>query len=272
MKYRKFIFILLSSLLATISSTANNIKGAIEIPEGFESFGGKKVFVKYDKPIEGYDVRALVYADSTVATGYRALLDFSKAGKTVSQIETTEFFLPYIRISELNNGEIVITNYDLPDVPTSGSVKLDVFENVPFFFIDVNFDGKKELVLNKTGLGQRGKNAYKPIDIESPYYDFRSWETINPYGELDDETIIDFDNKVIRTTAIMSGCCAWWITTYHHIENNGGFEKIIEKHEIQYDDNNQPREMIQTVTFPWIETEWRVADPSERKLSDQDDQ
>lgn len=35
----------------------------------------------------------MVFADSALATGYRALLDFSKEGKSVSQIETTDFFL-----------------------------------------------------------------------------------------------------------------------------------------------------------------------------------
>lgn len=261
MMYKKISFILILSLLSTFSCIANNTKGAIEIPEGFESFGGKKIFVKYEKPIEGYEVKALVYADSTVATGYRALLDFSKAGKTVSQIETTEFFLPDIRISELNNGEIVIANYDLPDVPHSGLIKLDVYENIPFFFLDVNFDGEKELILNKVGLGQRGMNAYKPINIEFPYYDFGSWETSNPYGELDDETIIDYDNKVIRTTSIMSSCCAWWISTFNRGE--GEWVRTIEKHEIQYDEEDNPHEMIQTIMYPEEYTEWRLANPEE---------
>lgn len=257
---------MLTILICVSFCNANDIQSTLQVPSEFACFDGKKVFIKYEKPIEGYDVKALVYADSTIATGYRALIDFSKDGKTVSQIETTEFFLPQIEISDLNNGEIINATYDLPDFMESGVVKLEAFENLPFFFIDIDFDGKKELLFNRTRLGQRGMNAYKPVNIEDPYFEYGSWLSNNPYCELDDETIIDYKNKVIMNTAIMSGCCAWWITIYQFKEGDSGFEKTLEKHEIQYDENQKPREMIQTVTFPLIETEWRVAEPSERIL------
>ena len=73
---------MISKLLATISWSAPKI---IEIPEGFESFGGKMVFVKYEKPIEDYDVKALVYTDSTVATSYRVLYNFEAENRTRKQ-------------------------------------------------------------------------------------------------------------------------------------------------------------------------------------------
>lgn len=271
MESKKLYCLLLIILMYISFCNANNIPRALEVPDEFECFIGKKVFIKYEKPIEGYDVKALVYADSTIATGYRALIDYSKDGKSVSQIETTEFFLPNIDISDLKSGDIISATYDLPDFPENGVVKLEAFENLPFFFIDVDFDGKKELLINKARLGQRNMNAYKPVEIENPYLEFGYWLSNNPYSELDDETIIDYENKVIKTTAIMSGCCAWWITTYKFKEDEFGFEKTLEKHEIQYDENFKPKEIIQTVTFPCVETEWRVAEPSEKILNMDED-
>lgn len=241
--------------------TIGTNKEYIIIPSGFENFGGKRIFVSYNTPIEGYEVKAMVYADSAIATGYRALLDFSKDGKSVSQIETTDFFLPEIKISDLKNGEVIRQEYEAPSIDNSEQIKLGIFEKSPFFFLDIDFNGEKELILNKFLLGQRGMNAYKVMNINDPYLDYGTWQSNNPYGELDDETIVDYSSKTVKTVSIMSSCCEWWISTFNR--GDGGWIRTIEKHEIQYDEENNPHEMIQTITYPEKYAEWRVANPEE---------
>ena len=61
----------------------------------------------------------------------------------------------------------------------------------PFFFSDVNFDGKEELLINDYNGGARGSNAYEVYEV-SPYHA----EILKdpPFNVLEDG-ITEFDPK-----------------------------------------------------------------------------
>ncbi|MCH5218071.1 MAG: hypothetical protein J1F07_05920 [Muribaculaceae bacterium] len=238
---KNFSVLILSMLLIGCNNQSKNYK-----EREFLCFNEEYVYIQYSEPIEGYDIKVKVSLDTVHSRPYRAFIDFSKGGKAISQIFHPDFFLPDEKLSEYENNSIITANYKTPIVNDTGVVRLDTFRYVPFFFLDVDFDGMKELLINHFGMGQRGEAAFEVINLEDNNYygnlDYRE----KPFLSLDSLTEIDFDNKTITKISIISGGCEWWIRKF--IKTDIGFEEIIEKHEKQYDENHNPIEIIQTIT------------------------
>lgn len=256
---KKFSVLILSVLLIGCNKQSKNYK------EGdFLCFNDEYVYIQYSELIEDYDIKVKVSLDTVHARPYRAFIDFSKGGKPISQIFHPDFFLPEENLSEYENNSVITSNYKTPIVNDTGVVRLDTFRYVPFFFLDVDFDGKKELLINHFGMGQRGEAAFEVINLEDNNYygnlDYRE----EPFLSLDSLTEIDYDNKTITNIGIISGGCEWWISTF--TKTDIGFEKIIEKHEKQYDENHNPIEMIQTITPGVHKSKWSVAPPGNKLL------
>ena len=257
---KNFSVLILSVLLIGCNKPSKNYK-----EEDFLCFNDEYVYIQYSEPIEDYDIKVKVSLDTVYSRPYRAFIDFSKGGKPISQIFHPDFFLPEEKISEYENNSVITANYKTPIVNDTGVVRLDNFRYVPFFFLDIDFDGKKELLINHSGMGQRGEAAFEVINLEDNNYygnlDYRE----EPFLSLDSLTEIDYDNKTITNIGIISGGCEWWKHSFMKTDN--GFEENIEKHEIQYDENNNPIEMIQTITHEINESKWTVDPPENRLLN-----
>lgn len=88
----------------------------------------------------------------------------------------------FFRIDSLNrkqieNFDVVELDYQYPQINKSKPIKFSQFSALPFFFLDVNFDGEDELIMNYARQGQRYSNAYVAYglqywDGESTGYDY----------------------------------------------------------------------------------------------------
>ena len=112
--------------------------------------------------MEGYQVTALCFPIKGVdrerehEVWARALLHFENEECSFSIYNETfsDSTLYYVNDREIQDGEVLHLDYHVP----SGDEFLG--QNSPFFFRDVDFDGKKELVVNNWRCGCYGANTY----------------------------------------------------------------------------------------------------------------
>lgn len=84
-------------------------------------------------------------------------------------------------------------------------IKFSQFSALPFFFLDVNFDGDDELIMNYARQGQRYSNAYVAYGLqywngEIGYdYLYDSTRGVAPFSDLDDLSEIDYTTQEIST-------------------------------------------------------------------------
>jgi len=72
--------------------------------------------------------------------------------------------------------------------------------NEPFFFADIDFDQKKELLIIEADQGQRGTVIYKAYSFDNPNIsnEFEPSEMdMEPFRSLDGYSVIDYNNKSI---------------------------------------------------------------------------
>jgi len=106
-----------------------------------------------------------------------------------------------------------------------------------FHFLDINFDNKKELLVYRSGLGQRGGSTIKlyeySLGMYSDYPDF--WTEINydPFNSLDDMSYIDLENKKIEIYG-SNGVCAGTYDEYIY-NNRWIYSKRIVEKEIDFE-------------------------------------
>lgn len=194
------------------SDRANDTLGISHnpFPNGFEIFdnGENICFVKYRNKINGFDVRIAVrpfaYVDSIL---------FGSAEIAFLRNDTCFISLPnpFFRIDSLNrkmieNYDVVELDYPYPQINKSKPIKFSQFSALPFFFLDVNFDGEDELIMKYARQGQRYCNAYVAYGLqywngESTGYDYLydSTRGIAPFADLDDRSKIDYTTQEIST-------------------------------------------------------------------------
>jgi len=91
-------------------------------------------------------------------------------------------------------------DYINPKIP-EGECRLGVTD-VPFFFYDLNFDGKKELLVGEVETGQRWRTTFKAYELadskysvlKNPYLQITYNE---PYIFLDEASMVNRPNKTI---------------------------------------------------------------------------
>lgn len=178
-------------------------------PHGFEIFDNEDniCFVKYRNKINGFDVRIAVrpfaYIDSIL---------FGSAEIAFLRNDTCfmSFPNPFFRIDSLNrkkidNFDVVELDYQYPQINKSKPIKFSQFSALPFFFLDVNFDGEDELIMNYARQGQRYNDAYIAYGLqhwngEIGYdYLYDSTRGIAPFADLDDLSKIDYATQEIST-------------------------------------------------------------------------
>lgn len=189
-------------------------------------------YVKYKKPVNGYKVDAIwfpigesIWGLGNLLTG-PAILRFHDGSRGFTILH--EQFFP--------SASIASKAEDKGIMPTERSIILDyedtkdgekypyhdIFKGyAPFFFIDVNFDGKKDLVLNYRNQGQRHTNMYRAYLRDGDYFDtdllYRQTEKM-PFREFDDLT--EFDSTTKQIILHSHGGAFSWTKEYYEKNKN----------------------------------------------------
>lgn len=172
------------------------------------------VNIEYIRSVNGYLVKA-IWKPLFVKYDYTrgpAIIEFYNLEDSLLFTITNDNFsilnskLPFT-YSE-NKQEIIMLNQK--------EIKLDydtnyfnvnyLIQDEPFFFIDLNFDNTKELLIAEANMGQRYEFSYKAYKIENgeiPSYNITYNE---PYMSLDGLSEIDYKNKSITIYGSGGGC------------------------------------------------------------------
>ncbi len=140
------------------------------VPQGFECFSQPCVFIRYKQPVNGYTVRVMCQPWNFTYDKERdtelwgsALLCFEKDDGSRFYIYNESFsdsVLYYDNKQPLKDGMVLHVDY----LPKRADEYLS--ENSPFFFQDLDFDGKEELVVNNWRRSVRGCNTYDVYKLE----------------------------------------------------------------------------------------------------------
>lgn len=173
------------------------------------------IYFRYAQPIEGYKVTCRFMPPNTDSEAGNIIMYFQSQQRSFQYCSGpytaySDFYTENLIQNQENNlkwrnGDIYVidyispTNHNLhPDCHNSSVLGY----NTPFQFFDIDFDGKKELLVNNYDNGQQG-NSYSVYKITD-----KGLEPIHdcpPFSMLDNNTEIDTRNKRI-VTYIQDGC------------------------------------------------------------------
>lgn len=193
--------------------------------DGIDNIENKYIKITFNQKVNGYNVSALW---TPIKTKYDnaigpAIIEF-KNETTKFSISNTFFALPTQIL------DIFVVDNEILDIKKR-NISLDyneyyydkddttLFYIETFAFIDLNFDGEKELVLSKFNQGQRGVNSYDVYSV-SNYdntidYKLLSYE---PYNQFDEMTILDKINKqlIFHASGGASSSSDYYYTFSHY--------------------------------------------------------
>ncbi len=184
------------------------------------------VHITYAQAVNGYQVSVdwmplTEYYGSLVGP---AILSFEQGDKSFT-VTNNYFALPLTWIDVIMDSNGMVSRVLEPGlqlnyrVPPGKEPALIAFEE-PFFFLDLNFDNKMELICALTGQAQRGGRQFE-------VYDFDDWGNISdassqitheePYDQLDDFSDLDRKKKEIHLYG-SGGMCSNSYETYSLVE------------------------------------------------------
>lgn len=102
--------------------------------------------------------------------------------------------------------------------------------NVPFLFLDINFDGVKELLINRKRQGQRGRDLFEVYVLEEDMFsaiDNYVKAKEKPYNLIDSGTTIDWKNKQL-TVYYSGGAACFSYETYGLVKGKLTLIKVVE--------------------------------------------
>ena len=159
------------------------------------------VFFKYSSQINGYNVEGSFCIATDASTEHMsygrvyANLYFSSDSLTFSVMHPTfhpfKDGLPHT----INALDCIELEYNNPVFPNPHKIPLDSIHDLPFAFVDINFDGIKDLLLANPGNGQKTISTYTA-------YSLPKIEEINPFQGytwncLDEWTEFDYTTKTV---------------------------------------------------------------------------
>ena len=187
----------------------------------------KHIYIRYKQPVEGYTVTALctmdgldiIFSENNGISG-KALLRFENDSTHfyVYNSSFSDSILYYGMEREVKDKEVIYIDYR----PISDS---DVCHcSTPFFFQDVNFDGKKELLINKWQTRPKGHSSF---DVYVLQPDLKKL-TEPPFDKYDHMTEIDTVNKTIKLYegSRISGCAVSHTYQLHYRQIMTGCDYI----------------------------------------------
>ena len=143
----------------------------------------KEFHVRYDKPINGYTVTAVIepYEDADWGP---TVLTFTKGDISFS-VYVDSFTKEGFSLKGYDASEEVVLQYS----PKPKGVML--YSKEPFCFSDVDFDGTEEILVLDYGQGVHGVNAYRVFEPNGKLREDA------PFMELDDHYEFDAAQKTI---------------------------------------------------------------------------
>ncbi len=176
------------------------------IPQGFEwtrfyaiKEDQRPLYIKYKQKVNGYDVSvmALYFVGVNDDLEPSAYIHFQKDGEYCGTIKNDYFSFPRPDDETLNKGVFVESDYT-PFVTPEEDNELYGCQNSPFFFRDVDFDGKEELIITLFGgLGYHENDAYKAYNVDEDYTYFTPMQ--EPFDLLSSYTTFDASKRTITT-------------------------------------------------------------------------
>lgn len=144
------------------------------------------VHLNYKQIVEGYSVMVDFNPRTSITHGQcctelyigKATIHFTKDGFSFA-IECEEFSDSSLICYSKSDKELVSKNdhsIDLSEIESGDTIIIDYIPpkdkeyfswNSPFYFLDMDFDGKKDLVVNNMGCGYYGGNTYDVFSIEN---------------------------------------------------------------------------------------------------------
>lgn len=187
----------------------------------------KHIYIRYKQPVEGYTVTALctmdeldiLFSENNGIHG-KALLRFEN-DSTHFYIYNSSFsdsILYYGMKKEIKDKEVIYIDYR----PISDN---DIcYCSTPFFFHDVNFDGRKELLINKWQTRPKGHSSFDVYDLQSNPKKL----TEPPFDKYDHMTRVDSINKTITLYegSRISGCAVSHTYQLHYRQIMTGCDYI----------------------------------------------
>lgn len=173
----------------------------------------KLLFIKFSNEVNGYNVKVIWkpnhnYFEHIVGP---AIIEFYKTNDSTSFSLTENNFcilkrkLPIIYSEDSskiisiggNNYDTITLYYDKESTESiEGSFGTT---EEPFFFQDIDFDNKKELLITEFGQAQRGAATFKSYKVdEDESNDFGNLMNEKPINLLDEMSVIDYVNKQIK--------------------------------------------------------------------------
>lgn len=159
------------------------------------------VFIRFDTEVNGYTVtcRFMPFGNDT-ETGF-AVLNFRDDNSDLFLFSDKTCFYHTLAMSgtgiKWRNMDTYEFNYIEPEDTESHPVneKHPFGYYTPFQFVDVDFDGEKEMMLNDLAMYREG-NGYRPYKIKGNR--FAPFD-IFPYNSIVNSTEFDFKNRTMRS-------------------------------------------------------------------------
>ena len=177
-------------------------KESVAAPEVKEA---KSVILTYNAPIEGFEVTAYWRPHEKMA-GYvigPAIIEFrhKDPDKTFS-VTNNRFGLPdtaeWTKTATFVDGYFSKTSQSRVLLDYVGPKITDHLPSTSFFFVDLDFDGKKELVMTEIANGQRFRNTYRVYQPDCLSRRIDEIACRVPFASLDSASRIDFKNRTIH--------------------------------------------------------------------------
>lgn len=219
---KNLLYILFLFTLLTVISCSNSTDSTDEehefaeysnssiYPEEFRMFAPSRVcFIDFTNEIENMKAKVAVhdylFSDS-VLVGNAEIIFYQNDSTPSLYFRAPYFGMRGVPVDTIRNSQILRLTYKTPKYDINKPISFDTFRDVPFFFLDVNFDGKKDFVIKNFQLGQRWYDAYQAYDvtndIDGSYgydYLYDDLRGVAPYQDLDDLSEIDYTKKEIST-------------------------------------------------------------------------
>lgn len=154
-----------------------------------------RVFISYNQPVNDYQITVTWFpwgGDGEVGHGILKFTHISE--RQYFYVFNSHFSDVYLDSLVRNHsytfkdGEHFTLDYITPEKDEF------IGHNTPFQFLDVDFDGEEELLINNWDCGQRSRNQYEVYKVK-PFHAERLAR--KPFDNLEDGDEFDFKNKTI---------------------------------------------------------------------------
>ncbi|MDR2586084.1 MAG: hypothetical protein LBC84_07710 [Prevotellaceae bacterium] len=219
----------MDSLLQIAWATGEPIEIIVDKPLVPQKTDKGNLTIIYNQSIEGYRIKVICSINELLThDAVHAMMEF-KNERTGAKfcILNAEFYTakePYNSICEKlrdndskYKGTTVYLDYDY-SIEVNSDYLLSS-RDILFGFLDVDFDGEKELLINRWWAGQRETNQY---DIYKIKENTALQLTTPPFDRIDDFCTIDPKDKTIRVH--YTGGASIWSDEYYRRLPSGKFE------------------------------------------------